>query len=76
MPESMTPKNPRWKEFRKKLDAAFEGCDPHKKCSDNLQKPIAKEILKKMGDVDIEATFKYFDEHDGYCDCDILFNVR
>ncbi|HCM52933.1 TPA: hypothetical protein DIS57_03175 [Candidatus Wolfebacteria bacterium] len=28
-----------------------------------------------MGNVDIEATLKYFDENGGSCDCNIVFRV-
>ena len=35
-----------------------------------------RRILEEMGDIDVEATMKYFKENGGYCDCEIIWNVR
>jgi hypothetical protein len=43
-------------------------------CGGN-DKPFARAILEKMGNIDIGASFDYFEEHGGYCDCEIVFNV-
>jgi hypothetical protein len=85
MAEIMTPDNPRWEEFAEKLEGP-EGCDFKEKeagnpdsitwrCDNTRDKPLARAILEKMGSIDIEATFKFFDENGGHCDCEILFNV-
>lgn len=74
MAELMTPSNPHWKEFINRL-AGPEGCSPATKCNGTGQRPFARAILEKMGNIDIEATFKYFDDRLGYCDCQILSEV-
>ena len=81
----MTPDNERWEEFAEKLEGE-EGCDFKEKvkgdpksitwkCSSKPERPLATAILEKMGNVNIAKTLKYFDEHGGHCDCEILFNV-
>lgn len=82
--EIMNIDNPRWAEFVTRLSGP-EGCHFRKRadnsdhttwsCDDSTERPLAKAILEKMGNVDIEATFKYFDENAGNCDCNIIFNV-
>jgi len=80
--EIMTPDSSRWKEFADRLEGE-EGCNFVEKengsitwnCSGSEERPLARAILEKMGDVDIDATMQYFDEHGGFCDCEILFNI-
>lgn len=83
--EIMTTDNERWKEFTFRL-GGDEGCnfqekvkgDPHSiiwKCDHTSERPVTKSILKKMGGIDIEKTMEYFNEHGGFCDCEVLFNV-
>jgi hypothetical protein len=31
--------------------------------------------MKNMGRVDIDGSIAFFQEHGGWCDCEILFNV-
>ena len=82
--ELMTPSNPRWEDFCARL-AGEEGCNFHETrpgdissvvwtCKGGTDKSMASAILKDMG-CDIEKSLDYFDEHGGYCDCEILFNV-
>ena len=78
----MTTKNERWDEFTEKLEGK-DGCDFTGEgknikwnCNGDESRPIARKILEEMGDIDIEKTMKYFDEHGGHCDCEILFNVN
>jgi hypothetical protein len=68
--EVMTPDNPRWREFKEKLWACFEtfGCDH--------TFDLTKLVLARMAGVNIEASLKYFEDHGGYCDCEIGLNVR
>ena len=70
MPETLTPKSARWDEFCNALDATLRiwGCDAR-------THRHAKDIMAKMGNVDIEASLEFFEEHGGYCDCEILLNV-
>ena len=83
--ELMSPDNPRWEEFMERLIGP-EGCDFKQKepnnpktatwlCDGGINRPFAKAILEKMGNIDIEASFKYFEDNGGYCDCEIVFNV-
>ena len=63
-----------------------EGCDFKQKepnnpktatwlCEGSINRLFAKVILEKMGNIDIEASFKYFEDNGGHCDCEIVFNV-
>jgi len=82
MTEIMTRKHSKWEEFCARLEGE-EGCDFKKneegrvtwKCGGGNDKSFAIAILKEMGNIDIDASISYFDEHGGYCDCEILFNV-
>lgn len=78
----MTPHHPRWQEFVERLEGP-EGCNFREddegktiwNCSSETDKPLATAILRKMPDVDLEASLMYFHQHGGHCDCEILFNV-
>ncbi|KKM82205.1 hypothetical protein LCGC14_1321900 [marine sediment metagenome] len=82
--ETMNYDHPKWEEFLERLDGP-EGCnfqqsDPKNtrsltwKCQGGEKQGSATIILKDM-DCDIKASFEFFNEHGGYCDCEILFNV-
>ena len=83
MPGVMTIDHPRWDEFEERLGGP-EGCDFREdddgeiywRCSAHTRDQ-AVAILRDMGitDGDLLGTLDYFDEHGGYCDCEILFNV-
>ena len=45
-------------------------------CNNKLERPFAVAILQKMGNIDIPKSLEFFNEHGGYCDCEILFNVE
>ena len=68
--EIMTPESPRWREFCDKLDDAIgrHGCN-------STDTRLAKRLLRSMKCVDVEASVEYFEDHGGYCDCEILLNV-
>ena len=73
----MTTQHPKWDEFCTRLEGP-EGCKFTKKswiCDGTKKRPLAKAILQTMKNVDIPNTMKYFSQHGGYCDCEILFNV-
>jgi len=76
----MSPSNERWEEFCERLSGA-EGCDFRKEEQGNLKFKCGNDfsaagpILKDMG-ADVKASLSYFEGHGGYCDCEILFNVR
>lgn len=82
----MNPKNKDWKRFCELLESS-EGCNFKQKvpndpksitweCKGGHDKSLAEKILKKyFPEIDIPKTFKYFENHGGYCDCEILFNV-
>ena len=73
-------------EFLQKLEGP-EGCNFQKKepgkpesstwnCAGGRDKSKATALLKAMGDIDISGSWRYFERHGGFCDCQILFNVR
>jgi len=78
----MTPEHPKWNIFIQMMEGK-KGCNFRIKrngnyswiCLGDKNKPIAKKILKIIGNIDIEGSMKYFDENGGYCDCEILFNL-
>jgi len=80
--ETMTTEHTRWDEFCERLGGP-EGCnfrDDKEKgttwhCGGGTDKSFAEIILQDMGDVDVTASLSYFEDHGGYCDCEILFNV-
>jgi hypothetical protein len=76
MSETLTPKSPRWDEFGAALYDAIDisGCDGDE-AKPGLVYRHAKEIMANMGDVDVEASLKFFKANGGYCDCEILLNV-
>jgi hypothetical protein len=74
--ELMTPEHTKWNEFCGRLS---DLCDFRKKegrevwnCDHDFA--FATPLLEDYG-VDVPQTIKFFREHGGYCDCEILFNV-
>lgn len=81
----MTPSHRGWNKFAILLEqeCRFKQEDPNDintlrwRCGGGQKKLYSRRILKKhFPKVDIPATFQYFEEHGGYCDCEILFNVE
>jgi rhodanese-related sulfurtransferase len=83
--EIMTPNHPKWDEFVTRLEGP-EGCnfreDPEHgivfNCGGGKDKSKAAAILRRMGfeSPAVAESLEYFEEHGGYCDCEILFNVE
>jgi len=80
----MTTEHPRWSEFAERLEGP-EACDFREDAVGNTTwncsghtRDQSSAILRDMGatDADLLATLDYFDEHGGYCDCEILLNVE
>ena len=75
--EVLTPESTRWDEFADRLFWIITA-DGNPRC-DGDQEPnvhrYAKQIMTEMGNVDIPASIAFFEEHGGYCDCEILLNV-
>ena len=67
----MTPKHPQWRVFCEELARAIRryGCDG------GTSQRQAEKILPKYG-INIDESLAYFNEHGGYCDCEILLNVN
>ena len=61
--EILTPKSPRWDEFADRLYAVIDVC------GGNHQ--YAKQVMVEMGNVDIPGSLAFFEDHGGYCDCEI-----
>ena len=77
MPQVMTKEHPKWEEFCKRLRGP-EGCDFREggtACIGGRDKRFAIRILRTYEDIDIQETINYFEQHGGYCDCEILLNV-
>ena len=81
MNDIMTPEHELWQEFVDRLSGP-EGCNISKDnngdlkwyCSGGSQtKAIA--ILESIPGINVEKSLLYFEEHGGYCDCEILLNV-
>jgi hypothetical protein len=74
MLEVLTPERPRWEQFIAKLDSIglIEGCDGD--AGPRVHRH-AKAVMAAMGGIDIEETLAFFENHGGYCDCEILLNV-
>lgn len=76
----MTPKHPRWREFRDRLEGP-EGCAFRKDASDKTvwrcdhTHKLATKILRAMG-CDVPTSLSSFRERGGYCDCEVIFNVE
>lgn len=70
--EIMTHGHPRWNEF---IDSLAKERAIMEKCSGGWKESYAIEILRKMGNLDIEKSIEYFEKHGGYCDCEILLNL-
>ena len=79
----LTPADPRWREFIRRLEGP-EGCDFRKgeygeyswRCAGGRDQSLSRAILTDMGGIDVEGTLGYFDQHGGYCDCEVVFYVN
>jgi len=80
----MTPAHPQWTEFCNRLAGPgaynFRGRGEKIRftCGGGDDKTFARTILAEMGfgKWRINASCDYFEEHGGFCDCEILFNVE
>ena len=70
----MTPEQPEWEKFRQILAEMLElRC----RCACRREKFICQEILGRyFPEIDLPGTLAYFDARGGYCDCEVLRNVR
>ena len=66
----MTPRHKRWQEFYNLL--ALQA----RHCAGTRDRPLAHAVLASMGGFDIKASLAYFDNHGGYCDCEIVLNMQ
>lgn len=86
----MTPDNPRWEEFISRLEGP-EGCNFQAEyddegevivdtvtweCGGGEDKSKAAAILNTMPEIDVAASLIFFEEYGGFCDCEIVFNVK
>ncbi len=85
MLEILTKEHTEFEEFCARLEGP-EGCNFIEKeegnpssiiweCSGLIDREHSIKILATMENIDIEKTLEYFNDHGGYCDCEILFNV-
>jgi hypothetical protein len=86
--EVMRPRHPWWTPFYNRL-AGPEFCDFHCerkgdpesfrfRCEGGRNKTFARQILQEMGfsKGQIEVSCTYFESRGGFCDCEIIWNVR
>jgi hypothetical protein len=71
--EVLTTDSLRWNEFTEALGQIVFPGENILNC--NHDHRHAKQVMSEMGGVDIPASIEYFEEHGGFCDCEILFNV-
>jgi hypothetical protein len=71
-----------WREFFDRLEGP-EGCDFSEDgsrwtCSGKGDFPLTRKLLADMGlpEDRIEECIAHFEKHGGYCDCEVVFNVR
>jgi hypothetical protein len=70
----MSPDHPQWSEFLNAL-AGPEFCDFQQNGWNCLGTHRAAKRLLERFDVDVQGSLAYFEEHGGFCDCEILFNL-
>ena len=67
----LTPDSPRWGAFVEELEALLSKHG----CAGGTSKRWATAVMYRMGDINVASTLAYFEDHGGYCDCEILLNV-
>ncbi len=67
--ETMTTRNPRWREFAKQLAVIMN------QCRGGHDKTGAISIMLGMGNIDIKESCLYFHKRGGHCDCEIIYNI-
>jgi hypothetical protein len=65
------PGGERWEEFCRRLSSALDS----RGCAGGTNKGCAEAVMREMGGIAIEESLEYFEDHGGYCDCEILLNV-
>jgi len=77
-PVPISPRHPRWEEFLDRLSGP-EGCNFRTTwtCFGGTDKRHSRRVLAEMGlsPRAIEASLAYFEDHGGYCDCEVVLNL-
>ena len=78
-PVPILPRHPRWEEFIERL-CGPEGCnftDTSWTCHGGTDKRFCRRILAAMGlsERAILVSLAYFEDHGGFCDCEVAFNL-
>jgi hypothetical protein len=77
MSEIMGPEHPDFPRFRQLLREQIWPPGQAKRCPGGRDKPLTQKILKKhFPDIHVAATMRFFEDHGGYCDCEVLLNVN
>lgn len=77
----MTREHPQWGLFANILIAAldFEELSGIFRCDGTFRRSVATLLfmteLDLVKDIDIDGTLQYFKENNGYCDCEVIFNI-
>lgn len=78
----MTPSHPEWRGFCEMLEGP-QCCNFHKDddgeirwtCGGGHDQSFARRILENISDINVDLSLKYFTDHGGHCDCEILMNI-
>jgi Protein of unknown function (DUF2695) len=79
--EILTPASPRWSLFVRLLGNTLTDGLPADtwRCGDDgsggSKHRYAEAVMAELGGIDIDGTLEFFQQHGGFCDCEILFNV-
>jgi hypothetical protein len=75
--EILTTSSRRWREFTDALFAKLSGSVPGRCLGDEqpTRHCYALEVMGGIGSIDIEGSLVFFEEHGGFCDCEILINI-
>jgi len=73
--EILTPDSPRWGTFIEGLESWLSECGCDGDSGEHVHR-CAKAVMYKMGGINVEGSLAYFEDHGGYCDCEILLNVH
>jgi hypothetical protein len=65
----LNPESPRWDEFAARLNSAVLaiGCRHDTSCAETM--------MCSMDNIDIAGSLAFCQRHDGFCDCEIIYNV-
>ncbi len=72
----MTPQHPLWDMFVTRMEAMHD----ENECDDMPEKPQTRAILEELAEqqttaIDVDGSLRFFEQHDGDCDCEVMYHV-